>query len=88
MDILKLCVGYKYNGDVLTEFPGRVDILENCEPVYESMPGWLTDTSKVSKYEELPENAKKYVERISQLMETKARFVAVGPERERIVVVD
>ena len=88
IDHIKLCVGYKYNGTVLTEFPGQIDVLEKCEPIYESMDGWLADTSKLNEYEELPENARKYVERISELMETKIRFVAVGPERDRILVVD
>ena len=88
IDPLKLCVGYKYNGETLTEFPSQIGVLENCEPLYESMDGWLSDTSKVKRYEELPENARKYVERISQLAEAKVRFVAVGPERDRIVVVE
>lgn len=88
MDSIKLCVGYKHNGKILTEFPGQTDILGSCEPVYESMDGWLSDTSKVRSYEELPENARKYVEKISQLIETKVEFVAVGPERDRIIVVD
>jgi len=88
IDPIKLCVGYRRNGETLTEFPGQIDVLEDCEPVYESMDGWLSDTSKLNEYEALPENARKYVERISQLVETKTRFVAVGPERDRIVVVD
>ena len=88
IDPIKLCVGYRYNGEILTEFPSQIDVLEDCEPVYESMDGWLTDISKTKKYEELPENARKYVERISQLTETKVGLVAVGPERDRIVVVD
>lgn len=85
---LNLCVGYKYNGDILTEFPSQIDILENCEPLYESMDGWLADTSKVKRYEDFPENAKKYIERISSLTETKIEFMAVGPERDQIVVLD
>jgi adenylosuccinate synthase len=88
IDPIKLCVGYKYNGEALTEFPSQIDVLENCEPVYESMDGWLADTSKLKHYEDLPENARKYVERISQLTETKVELVAVGPERDRILVVD
>ena len=87
METLKLCVGYNYNGELRTEFPGQIDVLDNCEPVYESMDGWLADTSEAKKYEELPENARKYIERISQLIETKIKFVAVGPERDRIIVV-
>lgn len=88
LDSIKICVGYQYNGRMLTEFPSQIDALENCKPVYESMDGWLADTSELKKYENLPENARKYVERISQLMETKVEFVAVGPARDRIVAVN
>ena len=88
LESIEVCVEYKYNGESLKEFPGRIDVLENCEPVYESMDGWLADTSKLTKYADLPENARKYVERLSQLMETKVEFVAVGPGRDRIVSVD
>jgi adenylosuccinate synthase len=88
MDPIKLCVGYKYNGKALTEFPSQIDVLENCEPVYESMDGWLADTSELKRYEDLPENARKYVERISQLMGTKVELVAVGRERDRILVIN
>jgi len=51
------------------------------------MDGWLADTSKLKNYEGLPENAKKYIERISQLVETKIELVAVGPARDRILVI-
>jgi adenylosuccinate synthase len=88
LDSLKLCVGYRRNGEVLTEFPSRIDILEDCEPVYESMDGWLADTSNLKDYRELPGNARKYIERISQLTKTKVELVAVGRERDRILVLD
>jgi adenylosuccinate synthase len=88
MESIKVCVEYKYNGKRLTEFPSRIDILEKCEPVYESMDGWLADTSNINKYSELPKNARIYLERISQLLGTKIDLVAVGPERDRIVVVE
>ena len=88
LESMKLCVGYRYNGKTITEFPSQIHILENCEPVYESMEGWRTDTSELRKYQDLPEKARKYVERISQLMETKVEFVAMGPGRDRIVSVD
>jgi len=88
LDPIKVCVEYKYNGRILTEFPSRIDVLENCEPVYESMDGWLADTSQVKRYEDFPENARKYVERISQLMEAKVEFVAGGARRDQMVVVN
>ncbi|MBD3183570.1 adenylosuccinate synthase [Candidatus Poribacteria bacterium] len=88
IDCLKICVEYKYNGNTLTEFPSSIDVLENCEPVYETMEGWKSDTSKVKDYDQLPENAKKYIQRISSIMETKVQLVAVGPERDSILVLD
>jgi len=88
MDPIKLCVGYRYNGKTLTEFPSQIDVLENCEPVYESMDGWLADTSELKRYGDLPENARKYLERISQLVEAAVELVAVGRERDRILTVN
>jgi adenylosuccinate synthase len=88
LDSMKICVEYKYNGKRLTEFPSQIDVLENCEPLYESMDGWLTDTSELKRYQDFPENARKYIERISQLMETKVEFVAGGARRDQIVAVD
>ena len=88
LESIKLCVGYRYNGRTITEFPGQIHILENCEPIYESMEGWLADTSELRKYQDLPEKARKYIERISQLMGAKVELVAVGPERDRIMTVD
>ncbi len=88
LESIKVCVGYSYNGKTITEFPSQIHILENCEPIYKSMEGWRTDTSELREYRDLPEKARKYVERISQLMETKVELVAVGPERDRIMTVD
>lgn len=88
LESIKLCVEYKYKGETLTEFPSRIDILEDCEPVYETMDGWLTDISDIKEFKNLPENAKKYVQRISDLLETKIKFIAVGPARDRIIKID
>jgi len=60
-------------------------VLESVEPIYERMDGWRTDTSEIVKYEDLPENARKYVEKITRLIETKVEFVAVGPRRDQII---
>ena len=87
VDPIKICTEYKYNGKRLTEFPSQSDILKDCEPVYESMDGWLTDVSEIERYDDLPENAKKYIERISQLSGIKVELVAVGARRDRIITV-
>jgi len=85
LDSINICVGYNYQGKTLTEFPSQINVLENVEPIYERMDGWRTDTSEIVKYEDLPENARKYVEKIARLIETKVEFVAVGPRRDQII---
>ena len=78
---LKICVGYNKNGEFTDEFPPSLEELELCEPIYEEMPGWEGDISSCKSYDELPENAKKYIERIEQLIGCKVSMVGVGPER-------
>jgi len=85
---IKICVSYTYNGKVLENFPSSLKVLAKCQPVYEEMPGWLEDTSHVRSYDELPENAKKYVKRISELIGVKAAIIAVGPKREQTIVLN
>lgn len=85
---IKICVAYELNGEIIHHFPGDLDVLAQCKPVYETMPGWLTDTSKVRCYADLPENAKKYLARLSELSEAQVSIVAVGPDREQTIVVN
>lgn len=83
---LKMCVGYKYNGQILNEFPASLKVMGKVEPVYEEMPGWETDISGVRKYEDLPVNARKYLERLSEVTGIKLGIVSVGPSREQTMI--
>jgi len=87
LDHINVCVGYKYQNKTIAEFPGQIKELENVEPIYEIMDGWHTDISEIREYNNLPENAKEYIEKISQLLETKIEFIAVGPRRDQIIAV-
>lgn len=78
---LKICVGYKKGDEILDEFPPSLEELALCEPIYEEIDGWEGDISNVKKYEDLPENAKKYIERIEQLCGCRVSMVGVGPNR-------
>ena len=82
---LKICVGYKLNGKNVEGFPASLTNLEACEPVYETLPGWETDISGIRKYEELPENARKYVERIAEVTGVPLGIVSVGPNRSQTI---
>ena len=67
--VVKICTGYKRkDGFVYTTFPADLDALAQCEPVYEEMPGWQTETSTITNYADLPENAKKYMKRYGTLL--------------------
>jgi adenylosuccinate synthase len=81
--VLKICTGYRRDdGFVYTTFPADLDALARCEPVYEEMPGWQCETSHITRYEDLPENAKAYINRILELAGGKLGVLSVGPARE------
>jgi len=83
MDKIKICTGYRYKGKVYKDFPADIDILEKCVPVYEVRDGWMKDTTSAAKYKDLPENAKKYLARLSKLLNVKIGMVSVGSKREQ-----
>ena len=83
---IKMCVAYKYKGEILNEIPASLKVLAEVEPVYETFAGWNTDISKVRKYEDLPENAKKYLERMAEVTGIKLGIVSVGPNRDETIV--
>ena len=81
--VIKICTAYRRDDGFLYEtFPADLRMLERCTPVYEEMPGWLQETSKVTRYEDLPINARLYVERLVQLIGGKLGILSVGPARE------
>lgn len=85
---IKICVGYRYQGNTITDFPDSLKKLAQCDPIYEEMPGWMSDTSGCRSLEDLPENARRYVERLQELCECPASILAVGPDREQTIVLD
>lgn len=86
LDTINICKGYMYKGIELKEYPESLNILQVVEPVYEELPGWKTDISGCKSYDELPENARYYVERISQLVGVPLGIVSVGPDRSQTIV--
>ena len=85
---VKICVGYTKNGQEVKGFPASLKELEACEPVYETLPGWQTDISGIRTYEELPEAARRYVERIAEVTGVKLGIVSVGPNRNQTIVLE
>ena len=83
---LKICTGYKYKGELLNEFPASLKVLAQVEPVYEELPGWDESTTNIRSYEELPVNARRYIERLSEVSGIKIGIVSVGPGREQTII--
>lgn len=83
---IKICVGYTLNGEPEKGFPADLQVLEQCKPVYETLPGWQTDISGIRHYEDLPEAARRYVERISEVTGVRLGIVSVGPNRKQTIV--
>ena len=84
---IKICTAYRLSsGGLITHMPDPAT-LDEVEPIYESWPGWHSDTSQARIWEDLPEEARRYVQRIEQLVDAPIRWVSVGPEREAIIPV-
>lgn len=84
---IKLCVGYKKDGQVIRTFPASLNELAKCEPIYEVFEPWNEDISNVKLFADLPQNAKKYLSRIEELVGVKIGLIGVGTDREQIIKV-
>ena len=84
-ETIRICTGYKSYEKVYNNFPADLDVLENCEPVYEEISGWLEDTSNVRDVKDLPGKAMDYIRTIEEIIGLKVKMVSVGPERLQIV---
>lgn len=83
---LKLCTAYELDGERLTYFPSDAYQLERCKPVYETIPGWSEDITGVRKLADLPAGARRYIDRVSELVGLKVSVVSVGPDREQTIM--
>ncbi|CEG29469.1 adenylosuccinate synthase [Bacillus sp. B-jedd] len=87
IETVKICAAYRYKGEIIEEFPASLKVLAECEPVYEEFPGWTEDITGCKSLDELPENARHYLERISQLTGIPLSIFSVGPDRSQTNVV-
>ena len=83
LDKVKMCIGYKFNDEIIDYFPASLEDLAKCEPIYEEFDGWDESVAKARSYEDLHPNARKYLERIEELTETRISIVSVGPRRDQ-----
>lgn len=85
---IKVCSAYEYQGERLRFFPTNMSLLEEVRPVYETHPGWLCDTSRIKRYQDLPGNARSYLKRLSELVETDISIISVGPDRGETIILE
>ncbi|MBR5627291.1 MAG: adenylosuccinate synthetase, partial [Thermoguttaceae bacterium] len=83
-----ICTAYELDGKKITYFPADIDELARVRPVYETHPGWSEEISAVRKYDDLPENARKYLARLNEILQIPIRIISVGPSREQIIFPD
>jgi adenylosuccinate synthase len=88
LDTLKVCTGYKLNGETIDYFPSDLDVLAQCEPIYEEFPGWTESVCEARKFDDLNENAKKYLQFISRFLNVAISVVSVGPDRAETIVLE
>ncbi len=86
MDAVQLCTGYRVDGELRDLLPAGAEDAARCEPVYEQLPGWADSTVGVRRFEDLPANARKYLERIESLCEVGVDMISTGPDRAETIV--
>jgi adenylosuccinate synthase len=83
---IKVCTAYDYKGKQLTEFPADLDILNECVPIYEELPGWERDITEVNDFDILPDNARSYIKYIESITKIPVSMVSVGPMRVKTIM--
>lgn len=82
-DTIKVCTGYRFEGQQLETLPAKLETFEQCEPIYEELPGWKEDITAVRSFDQLPVNARNYVKRLEELAGCPIVLVSVGPRRDQ-----
>ena len=86
LDPIHVCTAYRYRGELLTEFPNETDILAECQPVYESLPGWRQSTVGTLDETTLPPACRAYIRRLETLVGIPITLVSTGPRRDQTIV--
>ena len=84
-DEIKVAVAYRLDGKELESFPADLEVLERVEVVYETLPGWKSNTMGAKNWEDLPQNAQKYVEYIEEQIGVPVKWIGTGPKRDHMI---
>jgi adenylosuccinate synthase len=83
LDTVKICTSYEIDGKEITEYPATLDALERAKPIFKELPGWKEDITGVKRMEDLPDNARNYLEEIERLTGVSVSIFSVGPDRNQ-----
>jgi adenylosuccinate synthase len=86
LETVKICTGYRLNGELLDAPPLRVDLYKDCEPVYEEHPGWMESTAGLTDYSQLPEAARNYLDRMQAVLGVPVDLISTGPDRDHTII--
>mgnify|MGYP001405722559 CR=1 FL=1 len=86
LETIKVCTAYKYKEQILDEIPASLEVMEECTPIYEELPGWSEDITGAKSLAELPKTAQDYVARVQELSGAPVVLVSVGPRRDETIV--
>lgn len=87
LETLKICTAYDYRGKLLDVVPASLRVLEECRPVYETLPGWTETISGIKRFSRLPKNVKYYLKRIEALTGVPIGLISIGPDRDQTIVI-
>ena len=87
LEEINLCIGYKYENELFTDYPYKESIHYKAEPVYQAFDGWTEDISSVKNFEDLPKNAQTYIKAIEDFIDVPITFISVGPERTENIII-
>jgi adenylosuccinate synthase len=85
---IKVCTGYQFKGNVITEWPADLNVLGKCEPVYETLQGWSRPSSGVTRFDDLPREAQRYVARLEEVSGVPVSIVSTGSGRQDTIIRD
>jgi len=85
-DRVKVCTGYKYKGKITTDMSAVLNNLDLVEPIYEEFPGWEGSVTTAKTYDDLPKEAKEYIQYLSDELEVPIEIISVGPKRDQILL--
>ncbi|MFH1848078.1 MAG: adenylosuccinate synthase [Candidatus Omnitrophota bacterium] len=85
LDEIKVCTGYRYRGKVYGDFPSDMKVVNSAKPIYETHHGWKKDTSHISRFDDLPVNARRYIKRLEKLLGARVTMISTGSKRKQVI---